>query len=106
MNKPNRGLGRGLSALFSDTEEAYENAAKSYPAEEAMPLPEDIKGHTRAGAADWRRELSGLVGMADVKKQVRKLENRVKVHGGSGAAVIGGNNMVLMGPAGTKAVGR
>lgn len=68
--------------------------------DKAPNLPEDIKGHTRAGAADWRRELSGLVGMTDVKKQVRKLENRVKVHGGSGAAVIGGNNMVLMGPAG------
>lgn len=43
--KTNRGLGRGLSALFSDTEEAYENAAKPYVAEEPYaPLPEDIKG--------------------------------------------------------------
>ena len=42
----NRGLGRGLSALFSDTEEAYENASKSYLAEDipSAPLPEDIKG--------------------------------------------------------------
>ena len=54
MNKPNRGLGRGLSALFSDTEEAYENAAKSYPAEEAMPLPEDIKGLTEVDIDDIR----------------------------------------------------
>lgn len=68
--------------------------------EKAPNLPEDIKGHTRPGSVDWRRELSELVGMDDVKRQVRKLENRVKVHGGSGAAVIGGNNMVLMGPAG------
>ena len=44
--KMNRGLGRGLSALFSDTEEAYENASKSYLAEDipSAPLPEDIKG--------------------------------------------------------------
>ena len=27
--KTNRGLGRGLNALFMDTEEAYENAAKT-----------------------------------------------------------------------------
>ena len=58
MNKPNRGLGRGLSALFSDTEEAYENAAKpypaTYPAEEAMPLPEDIKGLTEVNIDDVR----------------------------------------------------
>ena len=47
--KTNRGLGRGLSALFSDTEEAYENAAKQ-PISSAdvpdAPLPEDIKGLT------------------------------------------------------------
>ena len=45
MKTQNRGLGRGLSALFSDTEEAYENAAK-YGTEDipSAPLPEDIKG--------------------------------------------------------------
>ncbi len=45
--KSNRGLGRGLSALFSDTEEAYENAAKQPYVPEykpQAPLPEDIKG--------------------------------------------------------------
>ena len=45
--KTNRGLGRGLSALFSDTEEAYENAAKQPYAGDTLPngpLPEDIKG--------------------------------------------------------------
>lgn len=64
-------------------------------------LPSDIKGHTRAGSADWRGDLDALIGLSQVKSQVRRLENRVRVHGGSGAAVIGGNNMVLMGPAGT-----
>lgn len=46
MKQMNRGLGRGLSALFSDTEEAYENAAKSPFPEDipSAPLPEDIKG--------------------------------------------------------------
>ena len=44
--KTNRGLGRGLSALFSDTEEAYENAAKSFVKDGAMELPADIKGLT------------------------------------------------------------
>ena len=42
--KTNRGLGRGLSALFSDTEEAYENAAKSFTRENAQEFPKDIKG--------------------------------------------------------------
>ena len=64
-------------------------------------LPSDIKGHTHAGSADWRGDLDALIGLSQVKSQVRRLENRVRVHGGSGAAVIGGNNMVLMGPAGT-----
>lgn len=41
--KTNRGLGRGLSALFSDTEEAYENAAKTYSRPD-NELPEDIQG--------------------------------------------------------------
>ena len=41
--KTNRGLGRGLSALFSDTEEAYENAAKTYSGPD-NELPEDIQG--------------------------------------------------------------
>ena len=46
MKQINRGLGRGLSALFSDTEEADENAAKSPFSEDipSAPLPEDIKG--------------------------------------------------------------
>ena len=45
--KMNRGLGRGLSALFSDTEEAYENASKQpyvTDTRPSAPLPEDIKG--------------------------------------------------------------
>lgn len=42
--KTNRGLGRGLSALFSDTEEAYENAAKQPFEAESGPFPEEIKG--------------------------------------------------------------
>lgn len=46
--KTNRGLGRGLSALFSDTEEAYENASKQPFGEEAAGMPalseEDMKG--------------------------------------------------------------
>lgn len=63
-------------------------------------LPADIEGHTHTGSTDWRRDLDALIGLDDVKAEVRKLENRVRVHGGSGAAVIGGNNMVLMGPAG------
>lgn len=45
MKTPPRGLGRGLSALFSDTEEAYGNAAK-FSQEDAAPLPEDIKDLT------------------------------------------------------------
>lgn len=63
-------------------------------------LPADIERHTHAAPDAWREELDGLIGLDDVKSQVRRLENRVRVHGGSGAAVIGGNNMVLMGPAG------
>ncbi len=43
--KGNRGLGRGLSALFSDTESAYENATMaSFDREVVDKYPEDIKG--------------------------------------------------------------
>lgn len=43
--KGNRGLGRGLSALFSDTESAYENATmSSFDREVVDKYPEDIKG--------------------------------------------------------------
>ena len=45
MKTPPRGLGRGLSALFSDTEEAYGNAAK-FSQEDAAPLLADIKDLT------------------------------------------------------------
>ena len=45
MKTPPRGLGRGLSALFSDTEEAYENAAK-LSQDTSAALPEDIKDLT------------------------------------------------------------
>ena len=44
--KTNRGLGRGLSALFSDTEEAYENASKPLSVGGEKVYPEDIKGLT------------------------------------------------------------
>ena len=37
--KTNRGLGRGLSALFSDTEEAYENAFAAWEARVKAPKP-------------------------------------------------------------------
>jgi len=43
--KTNRGLGRGLSALFSDTEGAYENAT-SFDRDIVEKYPEDIKGLT------------------------------------------------------------
>lgn len=38
----NRGLGRGLSALFSDTEEAYENAAKTDESTGREGMPSEI----------------------------------------------------------------
>lgn len=63
-------------------------------------LPADIEAHTGAGSTAWRDDLDKLIGLAQVKAEVKRLENRVLVHGGSGAAVIGGNNMVLEGPAG------
>ena len=46
MKTPPRGLGRGLSALFSETEEAYGHAAKFSQESPASPLPEDIKDLT------------------------------------------------------------
>ncbi len=62
-------------------------------------LPVDIESHTHAGPSDWKTEMDNLVGLDSVKVQVSKMQARMRVYGG--ASVIGGNNMALLGPAGT-----
>ena len=81
--KTNRGLGRGLSALFSDTEEAYENAAKQ-PISSAdvpdAPLPEDIKGLTEVDI-DLVRPNPNQPRKHFDEDALRELADSIKKHG-------------------------
>ncbi len=81
--KTNRGLGRGLSALFSDTEEAYENAAKQ-PISSAdvpdAPLPEDIKGLTEVNI-DLVRPNPNQPRKHFDEDALRELADSIKKHG-------------------------
>ena len=77
--KTNRGLGRGLSALFSDTEEAYENAAKQPFAPETA-LPEDIKGLTEVDI-DLVRPNPNQPRKHFDEDALRELADSIKKHG-------------------------
>lgn len=90
---------------FSD--KAVLDAVASGEDEEAGPdpasipyLPEDIQSHTHEGAGDAEAELAALIGMEDIKKQVRQLRRRLDFYGTKNAGD-SGNNIVMMGPPGT-----
>ena len=97
--KTNRGLGRGLSALFSDTEEAYENAAKQPFAPETA-LPEDIKGLTEVDI-DLVRPNPNQPRKHFDEDALRELADSIKKHGMIMPIVVnnmeGGKYMIIAG---------
>ena len=97
--KTNRGLGRGLSALFSDTEEAYENAAKQPFAPETA-LPEDIKGLTEVDI-DLVRPNPNQPRKHFDEEALRELADSIKKHGMIMPIVVnnmeGGKYMIIAG---------
>ena len=99
--KTNRGLGRGLSALFSDTEEAYENAAKQpFAAAPEAPLPEDIKGLTEVDI-DLVRPNPNQPRKHFDEDALRELADSIKKHGMIMPIVVnnmeGGKYMIIAG---------
>lgn len=88
---------------FSDT--ATLDAASQDPDAPIDPksipmLPDDIEAHTREGARDAEMALAELIGMDEVKAQVRKMKRRLEFYGSKSAGG-GGDNCAFLGAAGT-----
>ena len=64
-------------------------------------LPSDILTKTFEGADDPDARLNELVGLDNVKTQVRQMKNRMNFYGGQSAENTSGNHMVFLGPPGT-----
>ena len=60
-------------------------------------LPVDIKSKTFKGSDDAKKDLDKMIGLASVKEQIQKLENRIKFYGSNN----NGNHMAFLGSAGT-----
>ena len=61
-------------------------------------LPADIEGKTFNGSDDAKKDLDSMIGLASVKDQIEKLENRIKFYGEGSS---NGNHMAFVGSAGT-----
>lgn len=98
--KTNRGLGRGLSALFSDTEEAYENAAKQPFSAADEALSEDMKGLTEVDIGLVRPNPNQPRKHFD-EDALRELSDSIKKHGLIMPIVVnrmeGGKYMIIAG---------
>lgn len=98
--KTNRGLGRGLSALFSDTEEAYENASKPLSVGVEKVYPEDIKGLTEVDI-DLIRPNPNQPRKHFDEDALRELSDSIKKHGLIMPIVVnnmeGGKYMIIAG---------
>lgn len=64
-------------------------------------LPDDIKHKTFSGVDNAEARLAELIGLSQVKDQVRKMKNRMDFYGGGQGDRISGNHMVFLGPPGT-----
>ncbi len=60
-------------------------------------LPSDIKTKTFKGSENAKIDLDSMIGLASVKDQIQKLENRIKFYGNQN----NGNHMQFLGSAGT-----
>lgn len=64
-------------------------------------LPDDIKHKTFSGVDNAEERLNELIGLNQVKDQVRQMKNRMDFYGGGSGDRISGNHMVFLGPPGT-----
>ena len=58
-------------------------------------LPSDVKSKTFRGSDDAKKDLDSMIGLASVKDQIEKLENRIKFYGNQN----NGNHMQFLGSA-------
>lgn len=77
---------------------AGEEAVEDEPDASDSNLPSDIKTKVKRGSVNPDSDLTAMIGMDNVKRQIRQLKNRLQFSGGK--ASTGGNNLVFMGPAG------
>ena len=64
-------------------------------------LPDDILTKTFSGVDDADLRLSELIGLTEVKNQVRQMKNRIMFYNGANSDRISGNHMCFLGPPGT-----
>lgn len=64
-------------------------------------LPDDIKSKTFTGVDDADTRLDELVGLTNVKDQIRQMKNRMNFYGHGQNEQMSGNHMVFLGPPGT-----
>lgn len=64
-------------------------------------LPDDIVSKTYKGPEDADAKLNELIGLDNVKNQVRQMKNRMNFYGQASMEKISGNHMVFLGPPGT-----
>lgn len=64
-------------------------------------LPSDIKSHTFTGTDDPEKHLDALVGLENVKTQVRQMKHRMEFYGEDSGERLSGSHMVFLGPPGT-----
>ena len=65
-------------------------------------LPDDIASKTFTGVENADEQLDALIGLSNVKEQIRQMKNRMNFYGSKGTAdSISGNHMVFLGPPGT-----
>lgn len=88
---PYRGEG-GRAVTLADAR------ADEGPHSDLPGLPEDIASKVHEGSADPAGDLNRLVGMDNVKDEVRRMRSRLEFSGGERGT--GGSSMLFMGPAG------
>ena len=64
-------------------------------------LPNDIKTKIATGIEDADAELDKLIGLENVKDQIRQMKNRMDFYGSDKNQGISGNHMIFLGPPGT-----
>lgn len=110
----NRSLGVTMAVMFdvpyrnadpkAEEEEASSGDRGLYHGDEDMSdpdLPGDIKEKTFSGVEDAEKKLDSMVGLEQVKTQIRQMKNRIAFYGSSGTERISGNHMVFLGSPGT-----
>ena len=86
-----------------DTNPELYHSTDVNPAMSNPNLPKDIQSKTFKGAENAEEKLDALIGLKEVKRQVRQMKNRMKFYSDAGgrAEKISGNHMCFLGAPGT-----